>query len=209
MPMLSHSKRDPNRQHITRRVPEWRRPSTFRARLISLSLKWLLYFMLIPSMLSGGVIGASLELGSTWGEAFKNVSLVAQTTLSTYETHLDLIELSAQVLLKLDGEAQASDLDMITYAAEVRSRTSALSAEIDKALADYLKRQVERSRQRATADRPVPSSAEPVTLEEVLGGGVFGALIPLLMYWLLSYALTRWWLIARDRETLSLYTSSI
>jgi len=190
----------PKRGHI----PEWRRPSTFRARLISLSLKWLLYLSLIPSMLSGGVIGASLELGSTWGEALRNVRLVAQTTLSTYETHLDLIELSAQVLLKLDGEAQATDLDMITYAAEVRSRTSALSAEIDKALADYLKRQVERTRAKRSGSSS-KSSATAVTLGDVISGGLSGALIPLLLYWLLSYLLTRWWLLVRDRETLTLY----
>lgn len=187
-------------------ISEWKRPSTFRTRLLSLVLKWLLYFMLIPAMLSGSVIGASLKLGSSWGEAIKNVSLVAQTTLSTYETHLDLIKLSAQIILKLEGESHSSDLDMIAYAAEVRSRTSALSAEIDKTLADYLRRQVELSKKRTIdTSNSTPSEAEIVTLEEVIGGSIIGAIIPLFMYWILSYLLTRWWLMIRDRETLSIY----
>ena len=34
---------------------------------------------------------------------------------------------------------------------------------------------------------------------------VLGALVPLILYWLLGYLLTRWWLKSRDLETVRLY----
>jgi len=188
------------------RVPEWRRSSTFRARLISLCLKWALYIMLIPGLLSGAVIGASLELGSSWSDAFKNLRLITQTTVSTYETNIELIELSTNMLLSLEGEGQPSDLDMITYAAEARSQMSALSAELDQALANYLKAQVQRSKERAaSAAARGEVLSDPVTLSSVFNASLIGALIPLALYWVLSYLLTIWWLNQRDRETLEIY----
>ena len=191
------------------RVPEWRRPSTFRARLISLCLKWALYIMLIPGLLSGAVIGASLELGSSWSDALKNLRLITQTAISTYETNIELIELSTNMLLSLEGEGQPSDLDMITYAAEARSQMSALSAELDQALANDLKAQVQRSKERAaSAAARGEVLSDPVTLSSVFNASLIGALIPLALYWALSYLLTIWWLNQRDRETLELYSSA-
>jgi hypothetical protein len=193
-----------------RRVPELARHTTLTVRLSSLLIKWLLYIVLIPGVLSGGVVGASLELGSSWGEAFHNVSLVGRTTLETYQTHLELINISARVLLRLEGEPHASDLDMIAYAAEVRSKTSELSASIDKSLADYLKKQVEQAKRDDSQASQTPQAPQraPVTLKSVLKASALGALFPLMLYWLISYALTRWWLTQRDRETVKLYLNS-
>ena len=189
---------------LWKRVPELARHTTLTVRLSSLFIKWLLYIALIPGVLSGGVVGASLELGSSWGEAFHNVSLVGRATLETYQTHLELINISARVLLRLEGEPHASDLDMIAYAAEVRSKTSELSASIDKSLADYLKKQVEQAK-RDHSQAPQTPQVAPVTLKSVLKASALGALFPLILYWLISYALTRWWLTQRDRETVKLY----
>jgi len=165
--------------------------------------------MLIPGLLSGAVIGASLELGSSWSDALKNLRLITQTTVSTYETNIELIELSTNMLLSLEGEGQPSDLDMITYAAEARSQMSALSAELDQALANYLKAQVQRSKERAaSAAARGEVLSDPVTLSSVFNASLIGALIPLALYWALSYLLTIWWLNQRDRETLELYGSA-
>jgi hypothetical protein len=180
-------------------------------------LRWLLYIALIPAMLSGGVIGASLELGSTWSEAVRNVNVVAETTVETYRTHFDLIMLSAQILLKIEGEAKADDLDMIAYVAEVRSKTSELSASLDRALADYVKSQVKRSKERKAAQNQNQTGAKsapdqsppPVTLGDILSSGVFGSLCPLLLYWLIGYVMTRWWLNIRARETVRFHKKRV
>ena len=199
-----------------RRIPEWKRKSNFQTRLIMWLLRWALYIALIPAMLSGAVIGMSLKLGATWDESVKNVNLVAQTTLETYETHYDLIKLSGQILFKLDEENANEDMDMIVYAAEVRSKMSELSASLDRALAKYLKQQVARSKQRKALAKAQGASGDavavaeaPITLSDVLFSGILGALSPLLIYWLLSYLLTRFWLNIRARETVRYHRSRI
>ena len=198
-----------------RRVPEWKRPSTIQARLTVFFLRLILYVALIPAMLSGGVIGASLKLGATWSDAVKNVSVVAETTVDTYRTHFDLLKLSAQILFRLEGEAQADDLDMIAYVAEVRSKTSELSASLDRALADYVKRQVKRSKERKAAQAQNQSGADsspvaaPISLGDILFSGVIGAFCPLILYWILGYFMTRWWLNVRARETVEFHRKRI
>lgn len=194
-----------------RRVPEWQRQSNFRARVLAALVRGLLYLALIPAILSAGVVGASLELGSSWSEAFRNVKVVANATIETYRTHFSLVTMSAHILLSLESDEAPDDLDMIAYVAEIRSKTSELSASIDRTLADYLKRQVELSKQRRQlgeqANRPVDNSAP--TLTSVAYAGLLAALVPLLIYWLLGYMLTRWWLSVRARETVEFHQARV
>ena len=190
-----------------RRIPELRRTSNFRSRLILICLRWILYLLLIPSILSGVIIGASIELGSSWSEAFKNVSLVAKATSETYQTQAHLLQLSTEILLSLEREDSVDDLDLIVYVAEVRSKTSELSASVDRTLADYLKKQVKknRARSRALAEGVANPVSAPVTLDSLLSLSLLGAIFPILCYWLLSYLITRWWLDKRARETVAMY----
>lgn len=97
------------------------------------------------------IVGASIELGSSWSEAFKNVSLVAKATSETYQTQAHLLQLSTEILLSLEREDSVDDLDLIVYVAEVRSKTSELSASVDRTLADYLKKQVKKNRAQSRA----------------------------------------------------------
>lgn len=195
-----------------RRVPEWRRKSNLHTRFSLFILRCLLYIALIPGMLGGVVVGASLELGASWNEAFKNVGIVSQTTIETYKTHFDLIKLSAQIILKLEGEDHADDMEMVAYAAEVRSKTSELSASLDRALADYLKKQVKRSKARRLKRESSKGAMEqlpPVTLSDILMSGIMGALCPLFLYWILGYFMNRWWLNVRARETIEFHKRRI
>ena len=178
--------------------------SNFRARVTALLIRWCLYLALIPAILSAGVVGASLELGSSWGEAFRNVRVVATATMETYETHFDLFALSFQILLSLEGEDKPDDLDMIAYVAEIRSKTSELSASIDRTLANYLRQQVERSkarRKQQEKEGDFVAMMQGPTLTSVATSSMIAALIPIILYWILSFLLTRWWLNIRARET--------
>ena len=183
-----------------RRVAEFRR-STFKVRLAIGLLKWCLYLLLIPAFFSGMIMGASLQLGSTWGEAFTNVSIVAEATTETYKTHAHLIKLSAEILFSLERDESIDDLDLIVYVAEVRSKTSELSASVDRTLADYLRAQVEKKKAKVKAH---PSAEDSLTLKSLLTSSVIGGTVPILFYWILSYLLTRVWLDRRGQETIEL-----
>lgn len=150
------------------------------------------------------IVGASLKLGSTWGEAFSNVSLVAEATVETYKTNAHLLKLSAEILFSLEKDEAVDDLDMIVYVAEVRSKTSALSASVDQSLVSYLKDQVEKKK----IHRQGASSLESfITLKSLLISSVIGAIVPILLYWIFGYILTRIWLDKRAHETVEIYLS--
>ena len=198
-----------NKTRRYRRIPELSRPTTFRSRLLLALLRWLLYLLLIPGILSGVIVGASLELGSTWSEAFRNVSLVAEATSETYQTQAHLLTLSTEILLSLDREESVNDLDLIVYVAEVRSKTSELSASVDRTLANYLKAQVKKNKEKAARESAGHQviSTPPVTLSSLLYASLLGMIAPILLYWLLSYFITRRWLDLRAHETVEMYLS--
>lgn len=170
-------------------------------------MRWVLYLLLIPGILSGVIIGASLELGSSWSEAFKNVSLVAEATSETYQTQAHLLKLSTEILFSLEREESVDDLDLIVYVAEVRSKTSELSASVDRTLADYLKSQVKKNKEQALNAQKDDQSqrGDPITLSSLLYASLLGAIAPLLIYWFVSYFITRRWLDLRARETVKIY----
>ena len=167
----------------------------------------MLYLLLIPGILSGVIIGASLELGSSWSESFKNVSLVAQATSETYQAQAHLMKLSTEILFSLDREESVDDLDLIVYVAEVRSKTSELSASVDRTLADYLKAQVKKNKAQAAKSGQNGKSHHmtSVTLSSLLYASLWGAIAPILIYWVLSYFITRRWLDLRAQETVAMY----
>lgn len=193
-----------HRRRAYRRLSELKRPSNFRLRLMTILIKWCLYILLIPATFGGMIVGASLKLGSTWGEAFSNVSLVADATVETYKTHAHLLKLSAEILLSLEKDEAVDDLDMIVYVAEVRSKTSALSASVDQSLVSYLKGQVEKKK---ALHKNSPSKESFITLKSLLISSLIGALVPILLYWILGYILTRIWLDKRAHETVEIYLS--